>query len=111
MLNTIFHIDENSKWDMVNSNIYHLVEWMKFNHENGIIELVINGDAVEMAKKDSSVILKKLTELDVQVMICENSLNQRNILLNEIQDQVKSVSSGVVELSLQQRAGFSYIKP
>lgn len=111
MLNTIFHIDENKKWKTVISNIHNLTEWMIISHESGTIELLINGDAVEMTKKGTSVIFKKLIDLDVKVTVCKNSLDQRNILISDVQEQVELVTSGVVELALQQRSGFSYIKP
>ncbi|QIL50494.1 hypothetical protein G7084_03680 [Weissella coleopterorum] len=111
MLNTIIHIDENFKWSTVNSNLYHLLEWMKDYEEVGSVELLINGEAVEMVKDVSPINLQKLVTLGVDVMVCENSLQQRNISLSELQDSVKIVPSGVVELTLQQRAGYSYIKP
>ncbi|GAK30235.1 hypothetical protein WOSG25_020300 [Weissella oryzae SG25] len=111
MLSTIFHIDERAKWSTVLSNLHHMVEWMDNNNNDGTVELLVNGEAVVDSLKNSKQDLSALVELGIDVRICRNSMSQRNILDDDLQNDLKIVPSGVVELALKQQEGFSYIKP
>lgn len=111
MLNTIFHIDETIKWATVISNLHHMAEWMSEEDEEGTIELLVNGEAVNEAKETSAQDLGALLAIGVDVRICKNSMSQRKIEANEIQAGLKFVPSGVVELALKQSVGYGYIKP
>jgi uncharacterized protein len=111
MLNTIFHIDEREKWPTVFSNLHHMVEWMDDSRNDGVVELLVNGEAVVDSLKNSEQDLSSLVKLGIDVRICRNSMNQRNILDDDLQNNLKTVPSGVVELALKQKEGFSYIKP
>ncbi|MGK4144176.1 DsrE family protein [Weissella paramesenteroides] len=111
MLNTIFHIDETQKWSVVISNLKHLYEWMRSNNESGVIELVINGEAISDTIINSKQNLSELFEIGIDVRACKNSMDQREIQEDNLQNQVKVVPSGVVELAIKQCDGFGYIKP
>ncbi len=45
-MNVIVHIDETNKWPTVLSNLSHLYEHWQQSHDDGIIELLVNGEAV-----------------------------------------------------------------
>nr|WP_277949524.1 DsrE family protein [Weissella paramesenteroides] len=47
----------------------------------------------------------------MDVRACKNSMDQREIQEDDLQNHVKVVPSGVVELAIKQRDGFGYIKP
>ena len=111
MLNTIFHIDGTQKWSVVISNLKHLHEWMRSNNESGVIELVVNGEAISDTIINSKQNLSELFEIGIDVRACKNSMDQREIQEDDLQNQVKVVPSGVVELAIKQCDGFGYIKP
>lgn len=111
MLNTVFHIDETQKWSVVISNLKHLHEWMQDNNESGVIELVINGEAISDTVVNSKQDLNDLFVIGIDVRACKNSMDQREIKEEDLQNHVKIVPSGVVELAIKQHDGFGYIKP
>ena len=55
MLKVILHIDENHKWNTLLSNVKNLKEWLIQNKEPGKIEILVNGEALEMVLKASPV--------------------------------------------------------
>jgi len=111
-MNVIFHIDDSIKWPTVVSNLKHMSEWYKNTGTTGIIELLINGEAVEQALKTSDVNFKEIKDANVSIAICQNSLNQRKMTDEYLQEEVSFVvPSGVVELAVKEQQGYSYIKP
>jgi uncharacterized protein len=110
-MNVIFHIDDSTKWLTVLSNIKHMTEWYQSTHTQGIIELLINGEAVAQTVKSSNFDLNSIQSSILSIKVCYNSLQQRKISENDLQKNVAIVPSGVVELALKQNEGFSYIKP
>ncbi len=111
MLQVILHIDENHKWKTLLSNVKNLKDWLEKNKEPGKIEILVNGEAVEMALKDSPVVLAEVLKIDVKVAICQNSLNSRGYKEEMLQEGCSIVSAGIVELVQKQNSGFAYVKP
>ncbi|PCS01600.1 DsrE family protein [Lactococcus fujiensis] len=108
-MKVIFHIDEESKWETLLSNVHHLRQY--FDEVNdGQIEVLVNGEAVQSAIKNSFHDLSVLTK-QAHVAVCNNSLEARSIRPADLQEGVETVPSGVVELALKQADGYAYIKP
>lgn len=108
----IIHIDERQKWPMVLSNLKHLNEFYPANAGN-VIELLANGDAVIDLQKNESLANSIQTSLEShnQLVVCQNSLNQRAINSESIIASAHFVPSGVVELVQKQDQGFKYLRP
>lgn len=70
MLKVILHIDENHKWNTLLSNVKNLKEWLIQNKEPGKIEILVNGEAVEMVLKASPVQLEEVLKTGVKVAVC-----------------------------------------
>ena len=111
MLKVILHIDENHKWNTLLSNVKNLKEWLIQNKEPGKIEILVNGEAVEMVLKSSPVDLVEVFKRDVKVAVCQNSLNMRGYKEGMLQKGCTVVPAGIVELVQKQNSGFAYVKP
>lgn len=109
-MNVIFHIDDQSKWPTLLSNVEHFQEWLLAQSDNSTMEVLINGDAVASAVTGSDVDLSLLART-VNIVVCANSLHHRQISEKQLQDGLTTVPSGVVELAQRQHHGFAYIKP
>ncbi len=109
-MNVIFHIDDLAKWPTLLSNVQHFHEWLLAQSDNSTMEVLINGEAVQAAVTDSEVDLSLLART-VNIVVCANSLRQRDITKAQLQDGLTTVPSGVVELAQRQHHGFAYIKP
>lgn len=83
----------------------------KCTKEDTAIEILINGEAIDLALKDSLIEFSQLLSLNVEIMACKNSLESRNYLPNQLQNGILLVNSGVVELARKQTHGYAYIKP
>jgi intracellular sulfur oxidation DsrE/DsrF family protein len=77
------------------------------------IVVVLNGDAVKFAEKDSSAadFFRDEVENGVELKVCSNSIEGREIEESDLVEGCEVVSSGVGELSRLQDSGFGYIKP
>lgn len=111
MLQVIFHMNDNQRWQMLISNIKNLKEWLSISEEKGEVEILLNGEAVEMALQHSSMALSETFGLNIKIAVCQNSLNSRGYTSEMLQEGCDIVPVGVVELAQKQNAGFAYIKP
>lgn len=109
-MNVIFHIDETAKWPVLLSNVQHFQEWLAAQSDNSTLEILINGEAVSGALSGSDIDLGLLAR-SVNVVVCANSMHQRNLKQTQLQGGIDVVPSGVVELAQRQHHGFAYIKP
>ncbi|MGO1336971.1 MAG: DsrE family protein [Leuconostoc fallax] len=110
-MNVIFHIDETNRWQTALANIKNFSEWQKQHADKGTIELLINGEAVEQAVTGDAINLEQLVNNGIDVAVCQNAMRQRQITHADLQQGVRIVPAGVVELAMKQTEGFSYIKP
>lgn len=110
-MNVIFHIDEPTKWLVVQSNLNNYLQTAEDENTLGHIELLINGAAITAAKKDSKIDLSLLTAAGITVAVCKNSMHTHHIRQADLQDGLTIVPTGVYELVKQQQAGYAYIKP
>lgn len=110
----IFHIDENSKWNLVLNNVSNFLNAI----DNGKVdvEVLANAEAVKYyeVKQDSNSHLEKLENLfkkGVRFVACNNALNANEIKRENIFEFVEVVPAGVLELVERQKEGYSYIRP
>lgn len=101
-MKVVFHINENHKWAMLNSNLRNILE----KDSSIVLSVVINGEAVTYFTESDYQNNPK-----VKYHICNNSLKQRGIELHNLKDNETIVSSGVYELALLQSLNYFYIKP
>ncbi|XJS11193.1 DsrE family protein [Aerococcaceae bacterium WGS1372] len=103
-MHVVFHINEEERWGMVLSNVNN------FLAEEGDtkISIVANGHAVNYYLNDelSDKILNQ-----VDVVACQNSLNNNKINKDQINSLIRVVDSGVVEIAKKQMEGYAYIRP
>ncbi len=75
-MNVIVHIDETNKWPTVLSNLSHLYEHWQQSHDDGIIELLVNGEAVTQVRQDADIDLTDLYRRGIDVAVCNNKYYQ-----------------------------------
>lgn len=113
MANVIVHIDEESRWEQLLSNI----EYFAANHANhSHIEVVINGPAVRSfngfdVHPEYGNRISALVDLGVAFVICENSLKNRQIANDMIPEFITIVPQGIEEIVVKETEGYAYIKP
>lgn len=113
MYQTIFHCDNQNKAEKLFNNVENLLSDMSEAKEEVEVEILVNSSAVQLFKKGETKYKEKISSLskkDVQIALCQNSLNSHSLSESKILDEVKIVSSGVGELSRKQHQGWSYIK-
>ena len=110
-MKVVFHINEKTKAKVLLSNVQNFYKCTKEDKEDKDIEILINGEAIDLALKDSLIDFSQLLSLNVEIMACKNSLESRNYLPNQLQNGILLVNSGVVELARKQTHGYAYIKP
>ena len=76
-MNVIVHIDETNKWPTVLSNLSHLYEHWQQSHDDGIIELLVNGEAVTQVRQDADIDLTDLYRRGIDVAVCNNYSNDK----------------------------------
>ena len=113
MANVVVHIDEESRWEQLLSNL----EYFAAKHsEDSVVEVVINGPAVRSfngldVHPEYGNRISALVDLGVKFVICENSLNNRQISDDMIPDFISLVPQGIEEIVARETEGFAYIKP
>ena len=107
-IGVIFHIDENSKWNLLLNNVQNLISSGEYD-----IEVLANGEAVAAYAEHDAEFEKRTAELarNVQFAACNHSLTGRKISREKLPPFVKVVPSGVQELVQKQSEGYAYIKP
>ena len=109
-MKVVFHIDEKIKAKVLLSNVQNFYKWTREDKEDTVIEILINGEAIDLALKDSLIELSQLLSINVEIMACKNSLESRNYLPSQLQNGIALVNSGVVERAKKQAQGDDYIK-
>lgn len=76
------------------------------------VELVMNGAGIELVLNDSGLsnILELQHQKGIQFLVCQNSLNQKNLSANSLLPFIKIVPSALAYLIVKQHEGWSYIK-
>ena len=110
-MKVIFHINEKTKEKVLLSNVKNFNKYNPENKNDSVIEVLINGEAIDLALINSSTDFSQLFTLDVKIVACKNSLESRNYSPGQLQPGILVVNSGVVELAQKQTQGYAYIKP
>lgn len=105
MHKVVFHVDEDSKLTMGINNIKNILK----TELEVSIAFLLNGEAPKAAIDDER--LSELIELNVEVLVCKNSLNGLKIEESELLEGITVVPTGVLELVYRQEAGYAYIRP
>ena len=108
----IFHIDENSKWEVLLHNVKNLLLACKSNEY--AVEVLANGDAVASyvtPPSDIARMMENLAKSNITFAACNNSMRGMKIKVEDLFSFVKVVPVGVLELIQKQNEGYAYIKP
>lgn len=111
MHQVIFHISDLEKWSMVLGNVNNLKNEFERLNENYHIILLANGPAVKNYLNDELIFkINTFNKDQVTFKACNNALNSNNIDPKQLNEQIVVVKAGVYELTIKQKAGYSYIK-
>ncbi|WP_225047060.1 DsrE family protein [Lacticaseibacillus kribbianus] len=110
-MNVIFHLDEPAKWPVVTGNIVNYLKAAADQGVSGQVELLINGPAIEGARRGSDQVLAPLLEAGVEVAACANAMASHQIAAANLQPGLTVVPAGVFELARRQHEGYAYIRP
>lgn len=112
MLNTIFHIDESQKWNLVLGNVNNMLVYCKEHQIAFTIEVLANSEAVKQYMDTKLYQKMELLALQgIQFVACNNALQGQHMNPNQLFSFINVVPAGVVELAIKQQQGFAYIKP
>ena len=103
-MKALIHVDELFKWNLALTNTKNLLKDEKITE----VAIVLNSEAVDVGI-DPSKFDPILNEVDVYV--CNNALNSRNINKDDLGEVFKVTPSGVVRIVELQEESFRYIKP
>jgi len=104
-MKVIFHIDEFEKWKLTLANVKNFLK----EEADARIEVLANADAVKAFTDEE--MLKEMLDLNAEFVACGNALKAHDIDKNTLNENIKVVPAGVVELAKKQEEGFSYIRP
>jgi len=76
------------------------------------IEVVMNGPGINLILKDSAMtnVLEQLNEKGIHFLVCQNTLNQKNLDSNALLSFAGIIPSSIAHLIVRQSEGWSYIK-
>ena len=108
----VFHLNESSpdKQRSALRNIQNLMAEMP----DLPVELVVQGDAINMAVAKSSLLAEDIQELQqngLLVTVCHNTMVAKKVHESDLLPDMTIVPSAVGRLVQRQHDGFSYIKP
>lgn len=111
MHKVIFHVSEVNSWQRTLGNVKNLVnEFLRLKEDYHII-ILANGSAVQDYQNDE--IISRILSYDeglVTFKACNNALNANKINPSDLNIKIEVVPAGVYELTVKQKAGYSYIK-
>ena len=90
------------------------VKMMATAYPDSRFELVIYSGAYDMVVSNTSLVLEQMTALapikNVDLVVCQASLNRHKIIAADIISGVRAVSDGILEIIEKQSSGWGYIK-
>lgn len=101
----IFHVNEISNINSAYANISNILK----ERTDIQISLLLNGSAASLSTNNHN--LSDLIANNVEVSVCQNSLNANKITADQLIAGIRVVPSGVLELIYKQHEGYAYIKP
>jgi len=111
----VFHIDQDNEEPLIMAlnNMDNLLK--EIPAEEAAIYLVANGVAVRLLQLENATQytsrIEELSRVGVRFLVCNNSLRNLGIDLNELVAPCELVPAGILELVRLQGEGCAYIKP
>ena len=109
----VIQISENNPatWNLALNNAKNLQQAL--GAKNVQVEIVAYGPGINMLKFDSEVAprVKEASTDGVAVRACGNTMKAQHLTEKDLEDSVKVVPVGVIEIMNKQREGWAYIKP
>lgn len=106
--------DVTSSDTSVHESAIRHVKMMAEAYPDSTFEIVMYSAAYSMVVKDSSKVLDQMKELasitNVDLVVCQASLNKHNIKPTEVIAGVRAVPDGILEIIQKQGMGWGYIK-
>ena len=99
------------KWNLTLNNVKNAIE--ELGAAKVDLEIVVYGPGIGMLKADSPLRrqIAEALKSGVKVVACENTMKGQNLVYANMLPEIGYVPSGVVELMVKQREGYSYIRP
>jgi intracellular sulfur oxidation DsrE/DsrF family protein len=109
----VIQISENNPaiWNLALNNAENIQEAL--GKENVNIEIVTYGPGINMLKFDSEAAprLKKASADGVALIACGTTMRKQKLTVKDLDEHIKVVPTGVIEIMNKQREGWAYIKP
>ncbi len=111
-IGALFHLNESSpdKQRTALRSIHNL----KTEMPDLPIELVVQGDAINIVVAKTSILAGEIHELQqngLSVTVCRNTMLAKHVQESDLLPNMTIVPSAVGRLVQQQQKGFSYVKP
>jgi intracellular sulfur oxidation DsrE/DsrF family protein len=109
----VIQVSENNPaiWNLALNNAENIQEAL--GKENVNIEIVAYGPGINMLKFDSEAAprLKKASADGVALIACGTTMKKQKLTVKDLDEHIKVVPAGVIEIMNKQREGWAYIKP
>jgi uncharacterized protein len=109
----VIQISENNPaiWNLALNNAKNIQQ--ELGKDNVNIEIVAYGPGIAMLAFDSEVAprLKQASADNIALLACGNTMKSRKLTEKDMDNHIRVVPAGVVEIMNRQREGWSYIKP
>jgi len=109
----VIQVSENNPaiWNLALNNAENIQEALGKGNVN--IEIVAYGPGINMLKFDSEAAprLKKASNDGVALIACATTMRKQKLTANDLDEHIKVVPAGVIEIMNKQRDGWAYIKP
>jgi intracellular sulfur oxidation DsrE/DsrF family protein len=109
----VFQISESNtkNWNLLLNNVR--------NTQTGLsgyplaLEIVAYGPGIDMIRLDSKVAarVQEAIKSGVRVKVCETTMKLKHLTREHMIPNMEYVPSGIVEIIVRQREGYSYIRP
>lgn len=109
----VFHLSDGdaSIWRQAFNNSRNVQR--SFGKGNVAVALVINGNAIGVARADSAFAetLSEAVAAGIEVIVCENTMKERNIRREDMHKKLVYTPVGTLDIMKKQQEGWAYIKP
>lgn len=109
----VFHLSEGDAaiWKQAFNNIRNVQK--SFSRGNVAVALVINGNAIGVARADSAFAesLSEAVASGIEVIVCENAMKERNLKRDDMHKKLAYTPIGTLDIMKKQQEGWAYIKP
>lgn len=104
-MKVLFHIDEAEKWQMTLANVKNFLREVP----DAKITVLANGPAVKYYVQENNISIELMETVDF--VACNNSIRGFEIDPATLNESIRVVPAGVVEIVRKQQEGYAYIRP